>query len=277
MSAEAIPSRKRQLHWSQISMYTRCAEQFRRRYIEGEILPPGVGAVSGTGLHRAVELDLTRKIETGELAPEEEVTETARDAVVKSFDDPMGVFFSDEEREEGEAAVKARVIDEAVSCVSLHHKELAPLANPLRVERKWVLELGGFPYDLGGTIDCDDGDVIWDWKTAKRTPAEDEAKGSGQVAMYSLAKLKLDGAIPEARLGYVVKNKAPKIEIRYARRTLEEFAPLVRALERIADAIDKEVFPFASWTTPRPWCCNPKWCGFYGSCEGVCNKTSVLI
>jgi hypothetical protein len=258
-------------------MYTKCAEQFRRRYVLGEILPPGVGAVSGTGMHRAVELDLTRKLETGELAPEEEVTEKARDAVVGAFDSPEGVFLSDDEKAEGKDKVKAAAIDAAVVCAATHHQELAPLAKPRIIERKWVLDLGGFPFDLSGTIDCDDGEAIWDWKTAKRSPAEDEAEQSGQITMYSLAKLTLDGEIPTARLGYVVKTKVPKTVVLETRREKREFAPLVRALERIADGIDKQVFPFAASMAPRPWWCHPKWCGYYKTCEGVCNKVSVAV
>ena len=268
---------KRQLHWSQISMYTKCAEQFRRRYILGEILPPGVGAVSGTGMHKAVEMDLTRKLETGELAPEEEVTERARDAVAEAFDAPAGVLLTAEEKAEGADKAKAAAIDAAVTCAAVHHQELAPLASPRQIERKWVLDLGGFPFDLSGTIDCDDGDAIWDWKTAKRTPAADEAEMSGQVTMYSLAKLTLDGSIPAARMGYVVKLKTPKTVVLETRRTKEDFAPLVRALERIADGIEKEVYPFASSMAPRPWWCHPNWCGYYKTCEGVCNKTSVAV
>lgn len=264
-----------QLHWSQISMYTRCAEQFRRRYIMGEILPPGVGSVSGTGMHRAVELDLARKIETGELAPEEEVTEAARDSVVKSFDSPEGVFFSEDEKAEGQDAVKAKAIDAAVICAATHHKELAPLAKPKQIERKWVLDIDGFPFGLGGTIDCDDGDAIWDWKTAAKTPAAEEIYFSGQMTMYSLAKFALDGSIPVARLGYVVKTKTPYIVIQEARRKRDDFFPLMRALERIADGIDKEVFPFASSMSPRPWWCHPKWCGYYNDCEGVSRRVLV--
>ncbi len=266
-----------QLHWSQISMYTRCAEQFRRRYIMGEILPPGVGAVSGTGMHKAVELDLTRKMETGELAPEEEVTEKARDSVANAFASPMGVLLSDDDKAQGVDAVKAVAIDAAVSCASLHHRELAPLANPRKVERKWVLDIPNFPFCLAGTIDCDDGDVIWDWKTAKASPSAGEADLSGQVTMYSLAKATLDKEIPAARLGYVVKTKTPKAVVLETRRRREDFAPLLRALERIAEGIEKEVFPFASSMAPRPWWCGPKWCGYYKTCEGVCNKASVLV
>lgn len=268
---------KPQLHWSHISMFTKCAEQYRRRYILGEKFPPGSGAACGTGMHKGAELDLTRKIETGQLAATEEVTEAARDAVVKTFDSPEGVTFTEDEQAEGVGKVKAKAIDAAVSCASTHHSGLAPLANPLQVERKWVLDIDNFPFGLAGTIDCDEGDIVWDWKTAAKTPPADEAKNSGQITMYSLAKFAHDKVIPTFRLGYVVKTKTPKVVVQETRRTREDFQPLIRAMERIAEAIDKEIFPFSAWMAPRPWWCHPNWCGYYNTCEGVSCKTLVAV
>lgn len=266
---------KPQLHWSHLSMYTKCGEQFRRRYVEGEILPPGVGAVAGTAMHKGIELDLRHKLETGALAPAEEVVETARDSVAKTFDSPLGVFLSDEEKAEGEKAVLGKTIDAAVACSALHHRELAPLARPVRVERKWVLELDNFPFDLGGTIDCDEGGAIWDWKSSKYAPADDEAETSGQVSLYSLAKKAHDGAFPLVRLGYVVKTKALYTVVQETRRDKGSVAPMIAALERIAAGIEREVFPFAASMSPRPWWCGPKWCGYYSTCPGVCGRVTV--
>ncbi len=137
-------------------------------------------------------------------------------------------------------------------------------------------DIPNFPFGLAGTIDCDEGGVIWDWKTAKASPTADVADLSEQITMYSLAKATLDKEIPVARLGYVVKLKKPKTMVLETRRTRNDFSPLLRALERIAEAIDKEVFPFASMTSPRPWCCSPKWCGYYATCEGVSCRTQVF-
>lgn len=257
-------------------MFTKCPEQYRRRYLLGGRFPPGAKAVTGTGVHLAAEIDLSHKIVKGVLAPEEQITEAARDSVVHSFESDQGVYLTEEDEEQGFARVRANAIDSAVRFAALHHKELAPLANPRQLERKWVLNVDGFPFDLAGTIDCDDGDVIWDWKTSGKTPPASEAHDSGQVTVYSLAKYTLDKRMPTARLGYVINTKVPKTVVLETRRTTAEFKPLIVAMERIADAIDKQVFTFAAWMTPRPWWCHPNWCGYYRTCPGVSKRAMIF-
>jgi len=98
--------KKPHLSISQISMYTRCGEQHRRRYGLGEIIPPGVSLICGSGTHKGIETTLTRKIETGALATDEEVGDAARDCVVKAF--AGGEFLlSEDEKFEGADKVKA--------------------------------------------------------------------------------------------------------------------------------------------------------------------------
>lgn len=38
---------------SQLDTFTRCGEQFRRRFMEGECIPPGIAARIGSGVHKA--------------------------------------------------------------------------------------------------------------------------------------------------------------------------------------------------------------------------------
>ena len=70
---------------SQLSMYCKCGEQYRRRYVEGEIVPPGVALVSGKSVHKAREIDLKHKMATGEDLAVEAVKESARDQVHGAF------------------------------------------------------------------------------------------------------------------------------------------------------------------------------------------------
>jgi len=264
------------LHWSQISMYTRCAEQFRRRYVIGEKLAPGIGIIVGKGTHKPIEVDLKHKRDTGELASEEELQDIARDTVVHGFDDGE-LLLSEEERGKGVEALKAECIDKAVTCATVHHRELAPSVQPVAVEREWVVNIDGFPVALAGTIDCDEGDIIDDWKTSAKSPAKGDADSSGQLTMYAMAKYTLDKVIPACRIGYMVKTKTPKAVWQETTRTVEDFHPMLRIIERISECIDKEVYPFASSMAPRPWWCSPKFCGYYATCEGVSKRTLVSM
>ena len=50
------------IHQSNLGTALRCGEQFRRRYIEGERIPPGVAAGRGTGVHNANDVNLSQKV-----------------------------------------------------------------------------------------------------------------------------------------------------------------------------------------------------------------------
>lgn len=60
-------SDKKHLSISQINMLGRCGEQYRRRYIEGEKIPPGIAALVGRGVDDSVTINLQNKIDTGDL------------------------------------------------------------------------------------------------------------------------------------------------------------------------------------------------------------------
>jgi hypothetical protein len=263
-----------QLHWSQISIYTKCAEQFRRRYICGDIIPPSVALVTGKGFHRGVETTLKHKMEKGELPSVGMAQEAAHDAVEKEFTESE-IALAEEDGTKEQA--KAAAIDTAVMCATMHHNELAPHVNPIAIERPWVINITGYPVQIAGTIDCDEGEIIDDWKSAKKSPSANEAHDSGQITMYSMAKFVCDKIIPRARIGYVVKTKTPKTLWLETTRTKDDFRPMLAVIERISAAIEKEIFPFASSMSPRPWWCSPKWCGYYNTCDGVCAKTTVSV
>lgn len=67
---------------SQLVTFARCPEQWRRRYIEGDIIPPGIAALRGSGVHKGAETAMRSKIEThANMRPAEVV-----DIAVAGFD-----------------------------------------------------------------------------------------------------------------------------------------------------------------------------------------------
>jgi hypothetical protein len=142
----------------------------------------------------------------------------------------------------------------------------------VQVERPWTLNINGYPLSLAGTIDCDEGDKIDDWKTTSKSPSDGDADESQQISMYCLAKKVLDGTIPTARIGYLVKTKQPKAVFQTTTRTGEDFEALLRIIERCSEAIRKESFCFAAAQSPRPWICSPKFCGYYSTCPAISKR-----
>ena len=61
------PKPKPHLSISQLEMLSKCGEQYRRRYIEEEIIPPAVAMLVGRSVDKSVDENLIHKIQTDEL------------------------------------------------------------------------------------------------------------------------------------------------------------------------------------------------------------------
>lgn len=258
---------KPQLHPSALEM--RCMEAFRRRYIEKEIIPPGVAMVIGTGTHRSVEKNLNNKITCGELLPVEAIRDHAVDGVNSAWN--CGVKLNPEEVKKGIKTVKGEALDKAVRLSVLHHEKLAPELTPTHIERPWALELKGYPVDLAGRIDIQEGLIsIRDTKTSGKTPADGVASKSLQLKAYSLAIKAYDHEYPDTVwLDYLVDLKIPKHKSYPAKLTVEDYNVLLARVEILSMAMQKEIFLPVE---PSHWCCDPKWCGYAETCRYYVNK-----
>lgn len=253
-----------QLHATALNM--QCGEAFRRRYIEGEIIPPGVAAIVGTATDRSVTKNLQQKIDRRELMPIEEVADTARDGLEVAWQG--GVTLDDDEVKAGIKTVKGAAIDKAVRLAVLHAEVKAPEIDPTHVQRSWSLEVPGYPFDLVGTLDIQEGAAaVRDTKTTAKTPAEDIADKSLQLTAYALAVKVLDGAPPEkVALDYLIDTKLPQTKTYESARGPADFAALLARVDTVSLAIERGVFVPVS---PDHWACNAKWCGYWRSCKYV--------
>ena len=78
---------------SMLGLFSRCQEAFRRRYIEGVKLPPGIAACIGTGMHKGAEANHRQKIESGVDMPLGDIQDAARDGYNAAL--ANGVFIPD--------------------------------------------------------------------------------------------------------------------------------------------------------------------------------------
>jgi hypothetical protein len=252
-----------QLHATGLNMA--CGEAFRRRYIEGEIIPPGVAAIVGIATDRAVSRNLEHKRETHELLPVEEVADVARDSLSDAWD-RGGVRLEPEEVETGIPAVKGQAADKTVRLSVLHATATAPSIEPTHIQRQWAIEIPGYPFDLVGTLDIQEGGAaVRDTKTTAKTPPADTAEKSLQLSAYSLAVKVLDGNPPEkVKLDYLVDNKTPKAVTLEATRTDEDYRALLARIETVSLAIERGVFVPVS---PDHWACSERFCGYARTCR----------
>lgn len=253
---------KPQLHQSHIQLLYRCGYKFSRVILDGDREPSTTPLVVGRSTHFTVARNLQNKIDVGSLLPRDAVKDYSRDDFVNSWEN-ASIVFNKEERSAGLESVKGALQDQTIQLVTEHHYEIAPIINPVAVERKWVLEAKGYAYDMAGCIDVDEGIGIRDTKTRKTNLGQGEVDKSEQYTFYALAKYLIDGVMPE----YVVqdnlikptKTRGARAISYYSTRTKDDFNVLYRRFDQATKIIKAGLFLPAN---PNDYLCNKEWCGF---------------
>lgn len=262
----ALPEAKPQLHQSHLAMLSRCGEQFRRVYIEGHREPPGVARLIGAVTHQAIKENLQFKIE-GKTLSSADVSDLAR-ASFDSIWNEAPLTFTQAEIAEGPDRIKGQAIDTSVALVVAHHRELVPIITPAAggLERPWVIRCDGYPYDLAGTIDIDEGSRIRDTKTRNKNPGQKEADTSDQLTIYAMVKKIVDGVdIESVILDCLVKGDEARVYSYQSTRGMSDFVVAKNRFERAVEVIEKEAFTPASQSD---WWCSARFCGF--AADGSC-------
>lgn len=265
---------KPRLHWSHMETALKCGHQFALRYREGLRVRPGVAMVVGTTVHKAAAANLTRKAETGDLMSREELHDTTRDALSETW--TADVELLPEEIEKGEEETLGRAVDKSLRLADVHAAKIAPMIRPHvgGIERSWVVEAEGYPFDLEGEMDVyekavygEDGTLlepsaVRDLKTSKNLASPQLTATSGQLSMYALAAEALEGALPDrVYLDYTVDRASGAIAGSFwSVRRPEHIVKFWRRLERLAEVIEH-----GTYLPSRPyvdWWCSEKWCGY---------------
>lgn len=248
------------LSHTQLEMYWRCAEQYRRTYIEGERLPPGIALIQGKSVHAGAEHNFRQKILSHRDLPRSEIIDVAMDAFETGI--AGGYVLDSDESARGPSIVIGEAKDMARRLADLHAEQQAPEYQPTVVEHKATVALNGASHDLVAIIDLvDDEERLTDIKTAKRSMAQAAIDTSTQLTIYSAAWQSESGRLPaEVRFDTLVKTKTPKRQLLRSRRTMKDIEILANRINVTLAAINAGLFP------PCPtgsWCCSPKWCGYF--------------
>lgn len=253
---------------SKIDTFERCQLQFRYRYLEGKVKPPSAAAAIGTATHKAIELNLRAKLETGELMPLDAVKDAARDNISNQW--AAGVAPDPDEPVSQGAAV-----DEAVGLAEVHHTEVAPKVAPVAIERGVGVQIHA-GLIVTGHVDVEEANGIRDTKTIGQTPSAIKSEHLAQGQLYAVALLANKGALPGSlTIDYLVKLKREKraltlvapITQETAQRALDRVVLTARVIERAIQTGD--FLPAAA----SGWACSEKWCGYWQSCPfGAAHK-----
>lgn len=250
---------------SQLDMFFRCGEQWRRRYIEEDIMPPGIAARVGTGVHKAAETNYLHKMQTGldmELDAVQDCAADAYDAALQG-----GVFFAPDEVAGAKKAM-AEGRDNAVALAKVFREKLAPQVKPALVEEKIIFELPDVDLPIVAILDCFTEDkALRDLKTAGKKWTEDKAHTSPQAAIYREAVKHRTGAYPQ-RIAFdvLVNGKTPILQTLQTERDTSDTLVVVRKFQTMLAAIRAGIFHPAEQGS---WGCSPKFCGYWHSCPYI--------
>jgi hypothetical protein len=247
-------------------MALRCGEQFRRRYMLGQIVPPSIAAARGTGVHSANDVNMTQKVLTAVDLPVDDLKDAARDGYVNSLKD--GVFLTKEDVSAKKSLLNEG-LNQAITLTELYHKEVAPEIQPLEVEHKFEVDVGlGIP--LAGMMDIQRYNRVDDLKTAGLKWQEGRIQKEIQPVFYSLAHEKINKVRPKFIYHILIpyKSKEPMRQVQEITCTDNHYRSLISKAEIMIKMVETGLFPPAN---PTSWWCSPKWCGYYQTCKYVGN------
>ena len=247
---------------SMLTMFLRCPHQFERRYLRGEIIPPGIAARRGSATHKAAQLNHEQKLHSQADLPLGDLPDAARDHYVSLIKDE-GVFIPKDQVAEKDKLLAAG-LDATVRLTTLYREALAPAIAPVLVEEKLTLEAGlGLP--LWGTIDVFTADQwLPDLKTADKSKSTQDADHSLQLTFYAGLVAHQTGAWPQKlSLEVLVNTKEPKLQSLTTSRGPQDWSSLLRRVHLMLAQMDAGLFPPCD---PSAWICSPTWCGYFWTC-----------
>jgi len=243
---------------SQIDMMLKCGQQYKFRYLEGIKSAPGFALIVGSGTHDGVEYDLTKKLNTGELATIEEISDAAADSVRERFKK------EDVQCKDGESAGVA--VDQAVQLCGVHHSDLAPTLNPEALELELRIEVDGYPVGFLGYADIvEKGGVVRDIKTSASKKQQKFIDTSLQITYYDWAyETLMEAALAELRFDVLVKTKKPYVQLMETTRDDSHRIKFLHYAESLIESVERGVFHPA---VPGDWLCSEKFCGYWSRCK----------
>jgi len=250
---------------TQLMMLARCPYQWKRRYLDGERVPPGIAAIIGSGAHSGFEHGMVHKLTTQTDLDHGSVV----DAAVAAFDaryESEGATLTAEEQSRGARIIEGESRDRVAALADYWALAVQPEYMPAEVENRWTLDLPKLGTKLVGVTDVvtDDGAVV-DWKTGRRTIARTECDKSLQLTAYGLAFHREHGEPPrEVVLDQLLEKATETVRNRItSTRSRADYACLLARVREVVRMIRAGVYPPG---LPGEWWCSQKWCGYARTC-----------
>lgn len=262
---------------SQIDTFFRCAEQWRRRYAEGEKIPPGFAAHVGRGVHVGAEVDFRQKVVTSCDLPKNDIV----DAAVAAYDKALegGVYLTRDEAPNAQKLADEGT-DTTAALAGLLADQVVATVEPEAVEERIVLDVPELSVPVVGIIDCYTKDArVVDFKTAARSWPASRIDTETQPTVYRKLAQARWGTEPDTTYEILVKTKTAKRQLDddgrplIARRTDDDWRVWVLRVKTMLKMVEAGAFPPAEHGA---WVCSEKFCGFWSTCKHVSDRLRRL-
>lgn len=255
--------------YSSLSQGIKCGEQFRRRRILNQIIPPGIALIRGGSVHKANEVNMKQKLDSKKDLPVDDLKDCARDAFVDRAKN--GIYLTKEDRPEKRKLLNEG-LNQTLKAVECYSDQFAPEVQPTAVEQRFSLDIG-LELPIYGYIDIEQENAIRDLKITGKSYNQDAVDNNLQPRFYSLAFEKQTGERPDFWMHYLVVLKTKtKHQAIYTRCSNHQYDALYHTIEQFIKMLKAGIFlP----TNPENWWCDPKWCGYYYTCKYVGNGKQI--
>lgn len=235
---------------SQITMWLRCPRSWEFRYVKGLKTPPSGALILGHSYHKALEVNYSQKVETGE--------DLSLTHVLDAFSDA----WSDRMVKESEILWEGRrpgaMKDQGIDIVNRYHTEVAPTIQPVVVEGWYEKIISGTKF-VGSVDLVDDQDERIDHKTAAQAYNQGDVDKDLQASAHAFAL-----ARPGVHAFHVaVKTKIPRIQIIKTTRTTDDILWWLDLARAVITSMKTGIAP----PNPIGWHCSPRFCGYYSMCR----------
>lgn len=243
------------------SMFLRCPEQWRHRYILGEVSPPGAAMLRGRADHKAHELNFGQKIESHQDLPLDTVLDAFADEFQAAIDDFGGESYVSVDENKPLSKVK----DVGIKAVSSYHKAISPSIQPTQVEARAEVEVGDVLVQCSADI-LTAGNGIERKTTSRKqnTPKPDHALQAMTYAAVYMQPFEIHYVADSGTIT-TPSPETPELLIRGAPKVVET------TYNRAALAILNFYNTFGPddpWpgALTHPWACDPRFCGWFATC-----------
>jgi hypothetical protein len=248
------------LSHSSITLFLKCPEKWRRRYIDGEYEPTNGKMLAGSAAGAAEGRNYQQKIATGE--------DLAIDDVLDCFSDEWSLKTEQEEIEWGEDK-PGEVKDSTVLALRDYHHTIAPAFHPVAVERPFTLRFPDTDWSVTGYLDLEDASgAVADMKVKGKSLSQKDADTDMQPGMYLLGR-RTEGN-PATRFDFHVMNrgvKTPYAKVISTERTDAQLDALLHRIAGVAAEINwRAENDHWGYAVPGAWWCAQNTCGYWQSC-----------